>query len=475
MFHQKYPLSDLRPAPYNPRRISPAAIEELQASLQALGPIKAIIARNDRTIVAGHQRTKAMLAVDITHAPVYVLSGISDVDEVRFNQIHNSADIEIGGCRVAIRKMLEPGWTVVDPQDIEVITKTDRASQLGEILKLLAKHGEWGNAVADTTGRILASPLYAYACHQLKRPLRVAVVPREKGVAVLRFLGKKYGEFSYSHLPEQMWAQTFAQMNRLRDTGNVRTIPSRTYENAVIPRIKKTDRILDFGAGQMDYVKRLRKEGYDIHGVEFYLRKSGINVLDTRAVHRHIDQLCKSLRERGRYDVVICDSVVNSVTSVRAEEAVLGTVNALCRPSGLIVFSGRSRSHFDRLSGRRRSNSGDNRHVWFLDSDGITAMYQRGVWLFQKAHTLAQVRALASRFIGQKFQVVDHDGLLKKEIRSSSWAVFGTKSIEVVRDEALSALAFEFDLPLPNGKSYGRASDICAAWEESLKLELAKV
>lgn len=210
MFHPEYPLSDLRPAPYNPRRISLGAIEELQASLKTLGPVKAIIARNDRTIVAGHQRTKAMMSVGISHAPVYMLQGISDVDEVRFNQIHNAADIEIGGCRISIRTPLEPGWHLIQPEDLELITKSTKASQLSEILKLLAKFGEWGNAVADTTGRILASPLYALACHNLRRPLRVAVVPQSKGVAVLRFLGKQYGEFHYSHLPEQMWAQTFA-------------------------------------------------------------------------------------------------------------------------------------------------------------------------------------------------------------------------------------------------------------------------
>ncbi|MEZ6094438.1 MAG: ParB N-terminal domain-containing protein [Pirellulaceae bacterium] len=207
MFHPNYPLSELKPAPYNPRRIGPKAIEQLQASLRTLGPIKAVIARDDRTIVAGHQRSRNMQAVGITHAPVYMLNGISDADEVRFNQIHNSADIEIGGCRIRIRKPLKAGWHIVDSSDIEVITKTTKASQLAEICKLLTKFGEWGNAVADTTGRILASPLYALACHNLRKPLRVCVVPQDKGVAVLRYLGRQYGEFSYSHLPEQMWAR----------------------------------------------------------------------------------------------------------------------------------------------------------------------------------------------------------------------------------------------------------------------------
>ncbi len=48
--------------------------------------------------------------------------------------------------------------------------------------------------MANTSGRILASPLYALACHNLKRLLRVALVPDDQSVAVLQFLGKQYGE-----------------------------------------------------------------------------------------------------------------------------------------------------------------------------------------------------------------------------------------------------------------------------------------
>jgi ParB family chromosome partitioning protein len=142
MFNPAFPLAELRPAPYNPRRIGPEAIVQLGKSLTTLGPVKAVIARDDRTIVAGHQRTKAMLAAGFTHAPVYLLGDISDADEVRFNQIHNSADIELGGCRISIRKKLKPGWTVVQPEELEVITRATKASQLAEILQLLTKFGE---------------------------------------------------------------------------------------------------------------------------------------------------------------------------------------------------------------------------------------------------------------------------------------------------------------------------------------------
>jgi ParB family chromosome partitioning protein len=271
-----------------------------------------------------------------------------------------------------------------------------------------------------------------------------------------------------------MWAQTLAQMKRLRDTGGGIRIRSRTYERFILPRIRKTDRVLDFGAGQMDYVRRLQREGYDIHGLEFYLRQPHSMELDVARVHEHIGELCRDLAARGRYDVVVCDSVINSVTSPRAEAAVLSTVNALTRPGGLIVFSGRCREHIDRLSGRRSQSTRLNREVWFLDRDGITAMYQRGVWLFQKFHTAGQVHELAKRFIGPRYEITDHRSMSGGEFRDSAWAVAGHKQVDLDDETVRDSLAFEFDLPLPDGKRYGRASDIVRAWETSRSTEAQK-
>ncbi len=72
-------------------------------------------------------------------------------------------------------------------------------------------------------------------------------------------------------------------------------------------------------------------------------------------------------------ELVVCDSVLNSVTSVEAENGVLTTVNAFCKLGGTIVFSGRSPSFSDRLTKKRRTSTGKTRDVWFLDKDGITA------------------------------------------------------------------------------------------------------
>ncbi len=83
--------------------------------------------------------------------------------------------------------------------------------------------------------------------------------------------------------------------------------------------------------------------------------------------------------------------------------------------------------------------------------------------LSRKFHSLEQVKELGRRFIGPKFEIIDHDGPLKDEIRASSFAVVGKKSIELPRETIESALKFEFNLPLPEGRRFGRTQDICNA------------
>ena len=86
-------LSSLRAAPYNPRRISDAAMRGLQASVQRFGLVQPIIV-NERTgyIVGGHQRAKALQAAGETEALV-VLVDLPDTEERALNLALNSPAI----------------------------------------------------------------------------------------------------------------------------------------------------------------------------------------------------------------------------------------------------------------------------------------------------------------------------------------------------------------------------------------------
>jgi len=81
---RRIPIAKLRPASYNPRKISPDELDQLKRSIQELGFIDPVLV-NDRqapewketerglTIVGGHQRVRAASLLGMKTAPCVVL------------------------------------------------------------------------------------------------------------------------------------------------------------------------------------------------------------------------------------------------------------------------------------------------------------------------------------------------------------------------------------------------------------------
>lgn len=87
------PLSDIKPAPYNPRTISQDALNGLAASLERFGVVEPII-WNERTqhIVGGHQRFEVLKQRGDTEAQVIVVS-LDDLEEKALNVTLNNPNI----------------------------------------------------------------------------------------------------------------------------------------------------------------------------------------------------------------------------------------------------------------------------------------------------------------------------------------------------------------------------------------------
>jgi ParB-like chromosome segregation protein Spo0J len=89
--------AELRPADYNPRTISQAALERLAGLLETHGFVDPIIARRqDRLIIGGHQRLRAnaMRATPDERVPVVFLDGISDAQAKALNVALNNAEAQ---------------------------------------------------------------------------------------------------------------------------------------------------------------------------------------------------------------------------------------------------------------------------------------------------------------------------------------------------------------------------------------------
>lgn len=289
MLELDYPIKDLVGADYNPRQIDEESLKTLRASIKTLGIVKPIIVSGN-LIVAGHQRTKALLAAGIDKAPVYLLpKNINQTDEIRFNQLHNGTDFDSGDERAWVGRSENLGFEMVPPIKLRGNMRAKMANVRNEICKLIIKYGNWGACVATQAGKVIHAGQYVLACRAMGIPARVYRIPNDKAKIAAEFLNKKYGKFSYEHLEKTTFIQTFAQKFRLRNDEEVEKPfnASPTYEKSLIPNYKKGERILDFGCGQADYVKKLRKIGYDIHGVELFYRKG--NFIDSTMVHKMID------------------------------------------------------------------------------------------------------------------------------------------------------------------------------------------
>ena len=86
----RMPLVDLLPAGYNPRKMSPAAMAGLKASLEKFGELGGIVFnRRLGRLAGGHQRVKALVAIGETHADVRVVD-LDEADEKALNLTLNN-------------------------------------------------------------------------------------------------------------------------------------------------------------------------------------------------------------------------------------------------------------------------------------------------------------------------------------------------------------------------------------------------
>jgi hypothetical protein len=194
-FIPSYPLSALAPADYNPRKLDEDKFIKLQESLRKFGVIKPVIINGENGILtAGHQRTRAMKAIGITHCPAIRLQDITRTDEIRFNLFHNS--IETNKTPVTLNlegSELEPEtYCYIEPERIQ-FKRNNNALIINGMSGLIMRYGSWGSVVCSEDGRVLLNSDYAVACKQLRVSCLCYMIPQEQEAEMLRYLSLDYG------------------------------------------------------------------------------------------------------------------------------------------------------------------------------------------------------------------------------------------------------------------------------------------
>lgn len=447
-------ITTIKGADYNPRKITDEDLAALRESVARLGVVKPIIVRNE-TIVAGHQRTKALRRLGIERAPVYWLSkDTTEYDEVRFNQLHNGTDLDFHDENAVFPAFDGPGHYQVSPDLLKANFRGKGVMVRAAIAELVRTYGPWGACVAAPSGEIIHAAQYALAVAALGERIDVFVLPEEQVEFGKQALNRQYGVFTYDAIKRESYVQSLAQPKRM--VGDSAVTQSRLYLFRVIPHLEENPqwRVLDLGSGQGAYPRDLRKKGFHVYDIEFFRRIGFQNNINKPAVHRMIDRVEKDFQEHGPYDATVCEAVINSVDCVEARDAVMGCLNLFTKMGGNVYMTGRSMEGLDDDMARTSSMGKATRRPEFLDENNFSALWREGQWFFQHYLYTADAQKMVEDW---GFEVTD----IWQEL--GYWLLVGRKVREVDDELKRKAVEYEFNMPWPGGQRVGRSESMLRA------------
>lgn len=438
-FIENYDISKLIPADYNPRKLENDKFEKLKESIQKFGIIKPLIINGANGILtAGHQRTRAIKAVGLKFAPVIRINGINVQDEIRFNLFHNSIETNKSTVRIENFAHKKGEYSII-PYDKFNILNIDNSVIIKEIGRLILKYGEWGSIVCDEDGNVILNSDYAVAAKQLKHDVICYTISNDQKKELLQYLSIDYGVYHYDSLGIKSYNQLYCQMNRLTNSEKKKN-RSTLYERYVLPTINRELRILDFGAGKCAYVNLLRQQGFRIFAYEPNFQNSNRNI-DINVVVSMIKEIENEVRANGLFDVVILDSVLNSVVNTDVEKYVICTCNSFLKANGKLFVATRNLEAAEKRMTMDKSNS-RSRLIEFLDKDNFSATFRDGVWTMQHFHSRETLHNLLTAF----FTNVKVEGIYAE---SQLYAIAQNPIAQNI-EYAKQALEFELNMEYPN-------------------------
>ena len=384
-FVENVPIDEITGSEYNPRSITPEALESLQYSIRKFGMVKPLIVNaSNNVITAGHQRKKAATAIGLTHLPCIRINSPNLQDEILFNLMHNS--IETSKTTVCVEDYTVGGYHYCPSDKVKINSEPQNVLVCSEITKLLSRYGEWGSVVTDADGNVILNAEYAYCSKKLGYGVLCYAIPNENVAEFLECMGIEYGKYNLDNLGVKTYHQFLAQPKRLSTDGR-QSNTSVLYEKFLIPRLQKTDSIIDIGAGRMAYVKLLKSKGYNMHAYEPSLMVKGANKLDMKGIIANILNAEKQVKANGLFDWCVLEAVINSVVDDDFEKAVLTTCNAVLKSTGVLITCTRNLAYVEKAYDKTKLSAGAGDCLWYLDDKNYTLGVTNGIVFKQKFHT----------------------------------------------------------------------------------------
>ena len=398
-FVEKVPINEITGSEYNPRIITEEALQALQYSIRRFGMVKPLIVNSSNNVItAGHQRKKAAIAIGLEYLPCIKINSPNLQDEILFNLMHNS--IETSKTSVRLENFKVGGYMYCPNVKIKIEGEPQNVLICSEMTKLLSRYGEWGSVVTDGDGNVILNAEYAYCAKKLGYSVLCYGIPNEDVNEFLECMGIEYGKYNFDNLGIKTYHQFLAQPKRLSTDGR-QSNTSILYEKYLIPRLQKTDSIIDIGAGRMAYVKLLKSRGYNIHAYEPSLMVKGANKLDMKGIIANILYTEKQVKLNGLFDWCVLEAVINSVVDDEFEKAVLTTCNAVLKSTGVLITCTRNIAYVEKAHEKTKLSAGAGDCLWYLDDKNYTLGVTNGIVFKQKFHTRESFVALLEKYFEQ--------------------------------------------------------------------------
>jgi hypothetical protein len=499
-------VKELSPSAYNPRVADPARLDLIELSLRKLGFLLPLYATPDGEIISGHQRHHVACRMGATKVPLELTKPMDLAERKGVNVVFNRATNDLGQSdTVAVinEKM--------NASDIHKLAEVipDKAVDSAEFypclnakmhnieLFLKANQGRWKNYALNVSKTLkrrgIAMPIVATRDYRVvngigrlqhyaelgKKEVPVVFVTDDEGrlaEAMLNYLSMDFDiHRRYSDLLRH---NSFRRLRQVRNTlgrGFIfATAGKTTSKSFEITKPENREKwikhhgrcILDFGAGHLHETKILRKIGVTVTPFEPY-RVNDRNSIDKEESIILTREFLHAIGNQNlQYSSVFLSSVLNSVPFREDRSHIACLCAALCHESTKLYAVASARNHINikQLNGYHSLNERQAGGVLFqLDyEEGITLGDIATSPKVQKYHTQKEFYELFKEF----FEVVKVD-----ESNSNVQAICA-KPLKINKERLKTAIAFEFDLPYPDGTRMGLVEEALEAFSKRLGVKL---
>ena len=498
-------IDTVQPSTYNPRITDPARLALVKLSLQKLGFLLPIYADGQGEILSGHQRHLAATDLGWDHIPVAYTKPFDLEQRRNLNIVFNRATNDL--------KRSDTSETITESFDLETITR------LGEALpdkKGVARFpcldaqtlpledfiptnaGRWNDYARNLAGTLGARGIHMPVV--ARRDLRVINgIGRiqhlsEKGIKQVEvvFIDDAEADFAAAMLNylsmdfniHERYADTLRHNSFRRSRGDRMgrklgmgmllplDLGGKDFDltnpaNVTVYTAKYGQKILDFGAGRLEDVTWLREQGLAADAFEPYTLSPGTESINPTLARQLTAEFLESVASGKQWDTIFLQAVLNSVPFAEDRQHVIRLLAALSGPFTTVYAytSSRHKSSYTGVKGQDFLHRQQNRAISF------ELPYEDGVVLGDYAAKPKMQKYFHEReFVNlfrREFRAVVHSQRKGGVI----WcAVREPRGVD--KTQLRQAIAFEFDLPYPDGSRLGLVDEARAAFGQRLGVSL---